>query len=76
MCALSAMGPSKLMRKRINRQIKRRRDGLFIKCYKYGKQLGGIELALCIRYTDTGEFHAYQSERHLPWLSDLAREVS
>jgi len=26
--------------------------------------------------TDTGDFYAYQSERHLPWLSNPAREVS
>jgi len=56
--------------RRLNKQYKRRRDGLRSKCFKYG-DMPGVELALLVRYTEKDCFYVFQSKKDLPWLGNM-----
>jgi hypothetical protein len=64
------MAISKATNKTHNKKLRRRREGLSTKCFEYG-ELGGVELALFIRYPMRGEFYSYMSSQQLPWLHNI-----
>ena len=63
---------SETKRKIHNKKLRRRREGLSSKSYKYG-ELDGVELALLVRYTERGDAYAYMSKAQLPWLRDAEK---